>query len=170
MNTQEEIFTFNNVWEWGLRGTVFWQIPEGVIYCSHCGIDSVIRARIVNSGIDSQPGGSVQQHYLSYWPASLHRLTESIHGLLKRFQIRAGPALRLLSFPATTWAGWPVDAGQGLTATLTGNRRLPAVPCWQLTACRLLLSLSMSCWRVKSGIRDLWHVTIVTVGYDVTDV
>ncbi len=29
-------------------------------------------------GIDSQPGGPVQQPYLSYWPVRQHRLTESI--------------------------------------------------------------------------------------------
>ncbi len=29
-------------------------------------------------GIDSQPGGPVRQPHLSYWPARLHRLSESI--------------------------------------------------------------------------------------------
>jgi hypothetical protein len=29
-------------------------------------------------GIDSQPGGPIRQPYLSYWPARLHRLAESI--------------------------------------------------------------------------------------------
>jgi hypothetical protein len=29
-------------------------------------------------GIDSQPGGSVRQPYLSYRPARLHRLAESV--------------------------------------------------------------------------------------------
>ena len=40
-------------------------------------------------GIDSQPGGSVRQPYLTYRPAWLHRLAESIPGLLKRLQILA---------------------------------------------------------------------------------
>jgi hypothetical protein len=45
-------------------------------------------------GIDSQTGGPVQQPYLTYRPARLHMLTESIPwnrvlgSLLKRFQIR----------------------------------------------------------------------------------
>jgi hypothetical protein len=43
-----------------------------------------------SQGIDSQPGGPVQQPYLKYRPAAwLHRLVESIPGLLKRLQIRA---------------------------------------------------------------------------------
>jgi hypothetical protein len=40
-------------------------------------------------GIDSKPGGPVQQPYLTYRPAGPHRLAESIPGLLKRLQIRA---------------------------------------------------------------------------------
>jgi hypothetical protein len=40
-------------------------------------------------GIDSQPGRWVRQPYLTYRPAWLHRLAESIPGLLKRLQIRA---------------------------------------------------------------------------------
>ncbi len=40
-------------------------------------------------GIHSQPGGPVWQPYLKYRPAGLHRLAESIPGLLKRLQIRA---------------------------------------------------------------------------------
>ncbi len=40
-------------------------------------------------GIDSQPGGPVRQPYLSYRPARLYRLAESITGLLKGLQIRA---------------------------------------------------------------------------------
>jgi hypothetical protein len=40
-------------------------------------------------GIDSQPGGWVRPPYLAYRPAWLHRLAESIPGLLKRLQIRA---------------------------------------------------------------------------------
>ncbi len=32
--------------------------------------------------IDSQPGGPVRQPYLTYWPARIHRLAESISGLL----------------------------------------------------------------------------------------
>jgi hypothetical protein len=40
-------------------------------------------------GIDSQPGGPVRQHYLSYGLTRLHRLAESIPGLFKRLQIRA---------------------------------------------------------------------------------
>jgi hypothetical protein len=39
--------------------------------------------------IDSQPGGPVQQPYLSYRNTRLHRLVESITGLLKRLQIWA---------------------------------------------------------------------------------
>jgi hypothetical protein len=40
-------------------------------------------------GIDSQPGGPVRQPYLTYRPARLHKLAESIPGLYKRLQIRA---------------------------------------------------------------------------------
>jgi hypothetical protein len=40
-------------------------------------------------GIDSQPGGPVRQPYLTYRPAQLHSLAESIPGLLTRLQIRA---------------------------------------------------------------------------------
>jgi hypothetical protein len=51
------------------------------------------RARICKPfkepGIDSQPVGLVGQPYLSYRPARLHRLPESVPGLLKRLQIRA---------------------------------------------------------------------------------
>jgi hypothetical protein len=36
--------------------------------------------------IDSQPGGPVRQPYLTYRPARLHRLAESIPGLFKRLQ------------------------------------------------------------------------------------
>ncbi len=39
--------------------------------------------------IDSKHGGRVRQPFLSYWPASVHRLAESIPGLLKHLQIRA---------------------------------------------------------------------------------
>ncbi len=48
-------------------------------------------------GIDYQPSGPVQQSYLTYRPARLHRLAESIPGLLKRLQIRA------LFFPQFEW-------------------------------------------------------------------
>ncbi len=47
-------------------------------------------------GIDSAslcPGGPVQQPYLLYLLARLHRLAESIPGLLKRLQIRAQATL-----------------------------------------------------------------------------
>ena len=50
-------------------------------------------------GIDSQPGGPVRQPYLTYRPARLYRLAESIHGLLI-FEIErihnshANPSLR----------------------------------------------------------------------------
>ncbi len=37
-------------------------------------------------GIDSQPGGPVQQSYLLYRLARLHRLAESIPGLLKLYK------------------------------------------------------------------------------------
>jgi hypothetical protein len=50
---------------------------------------NLYRALFVNllksPGIDSQPGGSVRQSYLTYRHAMLHRLAESISGLLKRF-------------------------------------------------------------------------------------
>ena len=42
-----------------------------------------------SQGINSQPGGPVRQAYLTYLPARLHWLAESIPGLLKRLQIRA---------------------------------------------------------------------------------
>ncbi len=44
-------------------------------------------------GIDSQPGGPVRQTYLLYRLARLHRLAESIPGLLKRLQLRAQATL-----------------------------------------------------------------------------
>ncbi len=55
------------------------------------------RARICKPfkepGINSQPGGPVQQPYLLYQLARLHRLAESIPGLLKCLQIRAQATL-----------------------------------------------------------------------------
>ncbi len=55
--------------------------------------DRNTRAVFVNllrsPGIDSQPGKLVRQSYLLYRPARLHRLAESISGLLKSLQIRA---------------------------------------------------------------------------------
>ncbi len=52
------------------------------------------RARIYkpvkkSTGIDSQPGGPVRQSYLTYRPARLLRLAESITGLIKGLHIRA---------------------------------------------------------------------------------
>ncbi len=44
-------------------------------------------------GIDSQPGGPVRQPCLLYRLTRLHRLVESIPGLLKRLQIRAQATL-----------------------------------------------------------------------------
>jgi hypothetical protein len=44
---------------------------------------------IKNLGIDSLPGGPERQPYLTYRPARLYRLAESIPGLLKSLQIRA---------------------------------------------------------------------------------
>jgi hypothetical protein len=44
-------------------------------------------------GIDSQPSGPVRQPYLLYRLARLHRLAESIPGLLKHLQIRAQATL-----------------------------------------------------------------------------
>jgi hypothetical protein len=44
---------------------------------------------VSSQGIDSQRGGPVRQPYLTYRPAWLHKLSESIPGLLKRLQIRA---------------------------------------------------------------------------------
>ncbi len=44
-------------------------------------------------GMDSQPGGPVRQPSLLYRLARLHRLAESIPGLLKRLQIRAQATL-----------------------------------------------------------------------------
>ncbi len=38
-------------------------------------------------GIDSKPDGPVRHPYLTYRPARLHRLSESIPGLLKRLHI-----------------------------------------------------------------------------------
>jgi hypothetical protein len=40
-------------------------------------------------GIDSQPAVPERQPYLTHRPARLHRLAESIRGLLKRLQIWA---------------------------------------------------------------------------------
>ncbi len=57
------------------------------------------RARICNPfnepGINSQPGGPVWQPYLLYRLARLHRLAESIPGLLKCLQIRAKATLAI---------------------------------------------------------------------------
>jgi hypothetical protein len=44
-------------------------------------------------GIDSQPGEPVREPYLLDRLARLHRLAESIPGLLKRLQIRAQATL-----------------------------------------------------------------------------
>ncbi len=55
--------------------------------------DPVFVNLLRSPGIDSQPCGSIRQPYLSYWPARLHRLAESIPrnrpGIFKRLQIRA---------------------------------------------------------------------------------
>ncbi len=51
-------------------------------------------------GIDSQPGGPIRQPYLTYQPARLHRLAESIPGLLERLEIRdtgSGSLVTLIS-------------------------------------------------------------------------
>ncbi len=65
-------------------------------------------------GIDSQPGGPVRRPYLSYWPASLHRLAESISGLLTF--TNTGSLLQILqnlvtSFVLFLGVGW---GGRGL--------------------------------------------------------
>ncbi len=154
MNTQKEIFTFINVWGGDLEGQYFEKFEIGVIYCSQYGIDSAIWARIckLRNRFPAWRVGTTT--LLSYWPARLHRLTESINTCWSCVETPVfsgdyvGPG-----------SGWPVDAGQWLTATLTGNRRLPTVLCWQLTACRLLLSISMSCWLLQMQSRVSWLVT-----------
>ncbi len=51
-----------------------------------------------NPGIDSQAGGPGRQSYLTYRPAWLHKLAESIPGLPNRFKIWA-----LLEFYNNQW-------------------------------------------------------------------
>ncbi len=59
----------------------------------HVGVYSKPELEFVNllrsPGIDSQPGRPIRKPYLTYRPARLHRLAESIPGLLTRLQIRA---------------------------------------------------------------------------------
>ncbi len=66
-------------------------------YC----IESVFVDLLRSPGIDSQPGGPVWQPCLTYRPARLHRLAESIPGLCNRLQIRA-PVLNFLR-AAVNW-------------------------------------------------------------------
>jgi hypothetical protein len=50
---------------------------------------SIQSSLLRSQGIGSQPGGPVRKPYLSYRPARLPGLAESIPGLHKRLQIRA---------------------------------------------------------------------------------
>ena len=66
---------------------------------------------LFSPGIDSQPGagGPVRQPYLSYRPAKLHRLAESIPVLHEHLQIRAqfqGPLDILRKFVTHTETSW----------------------------------------------------------------
>ncbi len=77
---------------------------SGRLFYSYIVPQVIAESEVVNilwsPGIDFQPGGPVQQYYLTYRPARLHRLqpmAESIPGLLKRLQKRA------LFFPQCEW-------------------------------------------------------------------
>ncbi len=64
--------------------------PDNVfIYTVLPRIEPVFVDRLRSPGIDSQPGGPVRKFYLTYRPARIHRLAESIPGLLQGLQIRA---------------------------------------------------------------------------------
>jgi hypothetical protein len=56
------------------RGHTLWYS----IFTFYFVAEPVFVSLLRNPGSDSQPGGSVQQPYLSYQPARLHRLVESI--------------------------------------------------------------------------------------------
>jgi hypothetical protein len=66
-------------------------IYEGRLYrcCFFRKSEPVFVDLLMNPGIDSQPGGPVRHSDLSYRPARLLRLSESIPGLYKRLKIRA---------------------------------------------------------------------------------
>ncbi len=68
--------------------------------------------------------------FLSYRPARLHRLTESITGLLKRLQIRAQDADSKLVFGKLKWVGlirtiqafcWPIPTDSDWIAIACGS-------------------------------------------------
>ncbi len=64
------------------------------LFCICCMCEPVFVNLLRCQGIDSKPGGPVRQPYLMYRLSRLHRLAESIPGLLKRLQIRALLALQ----------------------------------------------------------------------------
>jgi hypothetical protein len=64
---------------------LFWKFR---IICMHATTGN-LNCHNQSPGIDSQPGVPVRKPNLLYRPGRLHRLAESIPGLLKRLQIRA---------------------------------------------------------------------------------
>jgi hypothetical protein len=80
-------------------------------------------------GIDSQPGGPVRQPYLLYRLARLHRLAESIPGLLKRLQIRAQATLANRIGSLESILGLPIRLQIRAQATLaSGIGSLESIP------------------------------------------
>jgi hypothetical protein len=73
-------------WEGLLHHRVTCIISLVVLNCTRAQICKPFKK---STGNDSQPGGPVRQSYLTYRPARLHRLAESITGLIKVLQIRA---------------------------------------------------------------------------------
>jgi hypothetical protein len=49
-----------------------------ILLCQSLFSEPVFIDRVKSPGIDSKPGGPVRQPCLTYWPARLHRLAESI--------------------------------------------------------------------------------------------
>ena len=90
-------------------------------------------------GIGSQPSGPVQQPFLSYRPARLHRLTESIPGLHKSLEMRT------LTWKISCSSFHSPVAGVGVLVFMTQR--------W---------SRMKGCWR-GSGVKDfvLWQRSLI---------
>jgi hypothetical protein len=63
--------------------------PGGPVQQSYLTPEPVFVDLLRSPGIDSPTGGPVRLSFLTYWPARLHRLVESIPGLVKSLQIQA---------------------------------------------------------------------------------
>jgi hypothetical protein len=95
-------------------------------------------------GIDSQPGGPVGQPYLTYQPARLHRLAESIPSLIKLLQIRA------LVFTPPSFA--EVNKRAPINFYLTSTYRTVFFCMWKV--CKIY-DLLVCCWPASWG--DVWR-------------